>query len=210
MEGGHQDANNVMAFGYIPSSLCPYFLLTSCQGHLIQVILITIICDKPAVHKLAGFGAPPHTYFCAECWICQKDELSLSHRPCDLELSCYILQLQNSDSDSITHHDDSTLPHLLFSFPFAFCLLLDIFVYSCSCSLFFLSSRTIKTNHGHIQVILLCPNNLLANRHHHDCLFPCPDILFTSSHDKPIHNGCTSNTANYRNHHWQHCHHFPY
>jgi len=43
------------------------------EGRLVFVILICIICDKPAAHKLGGFGSHSHTFFCHLCWI-QKSE----------------------------------------------------------------------------------------------------------------------------------------
>ncbi|KAF5332890.1 hypothetical protein D9758_017886 [Tetrapyrgos nigripes] len=38
-------------------------------GRLVRVILICVICDKPAAHKLGGFGSHSHTFFCTRCWI---------------------------------------------------------------------------------------------------------------------------------------------
>jgi hypothetical protein len=41
---------------------------------LVRVLLLCICCDKPAAHKLGGFGAHSHTYFCTRCCIKQKDK----------------------------------------------------------------------------------------------------------------------------------------
>lgn len=46
------------------------------QGRIIRVILVCVICDKPAAHKLGGFGAHSHTFFCTRCWIQQSQKAS--------------------------------------------------------------------------------------------------------------------------------------
>lgn len=46
------------------------------EGRLIRVILVCVICDKPAAHKLGGFGAHSHTFFCTRCWIQQSQKAS--------------------------------------------------------------------------------------------------------------------------------------
>ena len=51
----------------VKTESCPH-------GRLVRVILLAIVCDKPAAHKLAGFAAPSHTNFCHACWICLKDK----------------------------------------------------------------------------------------------------------------------------------------
>jgi hypothetical protein len=38
-------------------------------GCLVHVILVTVVCDKPAAHKMGGFGSHSHTNFCTLCWI---------------------------------------------------------------------------------------------------------------------------------------------
>lgn len=43
-------------------------------GLLVRVILICVICDKPAAHKLGGFGSHSHTFFCTRCWISQSEK----------------------------------------------------------------------------------------------------------------------------------------
>ena len=47
---------------------------TCSEGHRIRVILLGIICDTPAAHKLGGFGAHSHTKFCIRCWITQEQK----------------------------------------------------------------------------------------------------------------------------------------
>ncbi|THU81127.1 hypothetical protein K435DRAFT_823486 [Dendrothele bispora CBS 962.96] len=39
------------------------------HGRLVRIILVCVICDKPAAHKLGGFGSHSHTFFCTRCWI---------------------------------------------------------------------------------------------------------------------------------------------
>ncbi|EDR11390.1 uncharacterized protein LACBIDRAFT_323939 [Laccaria bicolor S238N-H82] len=53
----------------LPTPSCP-------EGRLIRVILIWICCDKPAAHKMGGFGSHSHTMFCTRCWIKQADKAS--------------------------------------------------------------------------------------------------------------------------------------
>jgi hypothetical protein len=43
-------------------------------GRLIRVILLCVCCDKPAAHKLGGFGSHSHTFFCTRCWIKQSQK----------------------------------------------------------------------------------------------------------------------------------------
>ncbi|KAG2066277.1 hypothetical protein BDR04DRAFT_1130096 [Suillus decipiens] len=41
----------------IPTESCP-------KGHLVRVILVAVVCDKPAAHKVRGFASHSHTHFC--------------------------------------------------------------------------------------------------------------------------------------------------
>ncbi|KAJ6450694.1 hypothetical protein C8R47DRAFT_950315, partial [Mycena vitilis] len=45
-------------------------------GRLLRVILVGVICDKPAAHKMGGFGSHAHQFFCTRCWIRQQDKAS--------------------------------------------------------------------------------------------------------------------------------------
>ena len=38
-------------------------------GRIVRVVLLAVVCDKPAAHKLGGFGAPSHTFMCTCCWV---------------------------------------------------------------------------------------------------------------------------------------------
>jgi hypothetical protein len=49
---------------------------SSPEGRLVRIILICICCDKPAAHKMGGFGSHSHKFFCTQCWIKQKDKTS--------------------------------------------------------------------------------------------------------------------------------------
>jgi hypothetical protein len=46
------------------------------QGRLVRVALVAVVCDKPAAHKLGGFGSHSHTNFCTMCWISQEFKAS--------------------------------------------------------------------------------------------------------------------------------------
>ena len=43
-------------------------------GWLVCIILITVVCDKPTVHKMGGFVSHSHTNFCSLCWISVQDK----------------------------------------------------------------------------------------------------------------------------------------
>ncbi|KAG1822044.1 uncharacterized protein BJ212DRAFT_1297293 [Suillus subaureus] len=44
------------------------------QGHVVRVILVVVICDKPAAHKMGGFASHSHMNFCMACWISIRDK----------------------------------------------------------------------------------------------------------------------------------------
>ncbi|KAJ7113735.1 hypothetical protein C8R43DRAFT_903251, partial [Mycena crocata] len=46
------------------------------QGRLVCVALVALVCNKPAAHKLGGFGSHSHTNFCTMCWISQDRKSS--------------------------------------------------------------------------------------------------------------------------------------
>lgn len=48
--------------------------LISFAGRLVRVVLVAVVCDKPATHKISGFGSHEHTNFCTYCWISQADK----------------------------------------------------------------------------------------------------------------------------------------
>jgi hypothetical protein len=41
-------------------------------GCRVRIALVGVICDKPAAHKLGGFGSHSHRLFCTKCWIDKK------------------------------------------------------------------------------------------------------------------------------------------
>lgn len=42
-------------------------------GCLLRVALVALVCDKPAAHKIAGYGPTSCTKFCTVCKITQGD-----------------------------------------------------------------------------------------------------------------------------------------
>lgn len=42
------------------------------NGRLVRIALVAVVCDKPAAHKLGGFGSHAHQFFCMKCWITQE------------------------------------------------------------------------------------------------------------------------------------------
>ncbi|KAF8887304.1 hypothetical protein BD779DRAFT_1470716 [Infundibulicybe gibba] len=43
------------------------------NGRIVRVALVALVCDKPAAHKIAGFGSHSHTYFSTTTWVSTKD-----------------------------------------------------------------------------------------------------------------------------------------
>jgi hypothetical protein len=43
-------------------------------GRLVRVILVAVVCDKPAAHKMGGFASHSHNHFCTLCWISAQDK----------------------------------------------------------------------------------------------------------------------------------------
>ncbi|KAL4071542.1 hypothetical protein V8B97DRAFT_2023703 [Scleroderma yunnanense] len=48
----------------VPTPSCP-------DGCLVHIVLVAVVCNKPAAHKIGRFASHSHTYFCHDCWICQ-------------------------------------------------------------------------------------------------------------------------------------------
>ena len=57
--------------------VCPFhaldYVLTE-TGCLIRVVLMAVVCDKPATHKISGFASHSHTNFCTLCWISMHEK----------------------------------------------------------------------------------------------------------------------------------------
>ena len=53
--------------------LCKIVYSGSPPAQLVQVILVAVICDKPAAHKMGGFSSRSHNSFCSCCKIKQSD-----------------------------------------------------------------------------------------------------------------------------------------
>lgn len=47
-------------------------------GRLVRVILVAVVCDKPAAHKIGGFASHSHTNFCSLCWISLHEKTKAS------------------------------------------------------------------------------------------------------------------------------------
>jgi hypothetical protein len=44
------------------------------EGRVVRVVLVAVVCDKPAAHKMGGFASHSHTNFCTVCWITIHDK----------------------------------------------------------------------------------------------------------------------------------------
>lgn len=53
------------------------------NGRLVRVALVAVVCDKPAAHKLGGFGSHSHRLFCTKCWVSQDKKATQESFACD-------------------------------------------------------------------------------------------------------------------------------
>jgi hypothetical protein len=60
-------------------------------GRLIRVILVCVVCDKPAAHKLGGFGSHAHRFFCTRCWVDQKSKATAKCFEANGQSTCHSL-----------------------------------------------------------------------------------------------------------------------
>ncbi len=74
-------------------------------GRCVHAVLLCIVCDAPAAHKLGGFGSHSHTMFCTRCWV----TLSQKH---ELEA------LQVGGTSYQAYHSHTLLTNLRFSTPY--------------------------------------------------------------------------------------------
>ncbi len=44
------------------------------SGRLVRIILMTVVCDKPAAHKMGSFASHSHNHFCTLYWISAQDK----------------------------------------------------------------------------------------------------------------------------------------
>lgn len=49
------------------------YLTNAFIGRLLRVALVALVCDKPAAHKIAGYGPTSCTKFCTVCKVTQAD-----------------------------------------------------------------------------------------------------------------------------------------
>src|SRR6267154_4597507 len=69
MEIRTHSSNRVLSSRYIVHPI-PHFNIDFVPGRLVRLILVAVVCDKPAAHKIGGFASHSHTKFCTACWIC--------------------------------------------------------------------------------------------------------------------------------------------
>ncbi|KAK0432003.1 hypothetical protein EV421DRAFT_1911298 [Armillaria borealis] len=53
------------------------------EGRHVHVVLVGVICDKPAAHKLGGFSSHSHSFFCHWCWISLSEKQTVAAFQCD-------------------------------------------------------------------------------------------------------------------------------
>ena len=53
---------------------CSLYDMLIISGHLMRMVLVAAVCDKPATHKVGGFASHSHTLFCTLCWITSHDK----------------------------------------------------------------------------------------------------------------------------------------
>jgi hypothetical protein len=87
---------------------CVVFLVFTRPGQLVCVILVAVICDKPAAHKTRGFASHSHNFFCSLCWISVHDkgtELSFQAGGASLVL-LWSIRLSTLGSFSVSPSDE--------------------------------------------------------------------------------------------------------
>ena len=90
-------------------------------GRLVRVILVAVVCDKPAAHKMGGFASHSHNNFCSLCWISASDKVKPSafqhggaSSPFLIQfhvLICYSIPPKNERGTPSTRRDISTTSH---------------------------------------------------------------------------------------------------
>ncbi|KAG2059559.1 hypothetical protein BDR06DRAFT_873436, partial [Suillus hirtellus] len=71
-----------------------------------EVILVAIVCDKPAAHTISGFASHSHTNFCTCYWITFKVCTNAQHHELD-ELYCNLMMpnaCKTFVKDFVTHY----------------------------------------------------------------------------------------------------------
>lgn len=75
MEIWSQSPNWILSPGYLHPRIYEYYVSTNfVAGRLVRVVLVAVVCDKPAAHKIGGFASHSHTKFCTACWITIQDK----------------------------------------------------------------------------------------------------------------------------------------
>jgi hypothetical protein len=77
MEGRNHGAHGVQTRRYVfrPHTARWVFIVL---GRLVRVILVAVVCDKPAAHKMGGFASHSHNHFCTLCWISAHDKAEVT------------------------------------------------------------------------------------------------------------------------------------
>jgi len=116
MEGWSHGAYRVQTWRYIIHPHTAYWVLII-LGCLVCVILVAVVCDKPAAHKIGSFASHSHNHFCTLCWISAHDKAKVvafqdggkSHGPYVLcWIWCYVIYLPACCSISLPDHQGAS------------------------------------------------------------------------------------------------------
>ena len=73
LEGWDQNPNGIETWRWGVHIHAVKDMLTE-LGWLVCVILIAVVCNKPAMHKMGGFASHSHNNFCSLYWISASDK----------------------------------------------------------------------------------------------------------------------------------------
>ena len=73
MEGWNHGAHEVQTEWYVfhPHRMRCVLIILGC---LVHFVLVAVVCDKPAAHKIGGFASHSHNNFCTLCWVLACDK----------------------------------------------------------------------------------------------------------------------------------------
>lgn len=77
MEGWNHGTYGVQTRRYVFCSHTACWVLFV-LGHLVRVIFIAVVCNKPAAHKMERFASHFHNNFCTLCWISAHDKAGVT------------------------------------------------------------------------------------------------------------------------------------
>lgn len=78
MEGRNCGAHRVQTRRYVFHPHTARWVLITILGRLVRVILVAVVCDKPAAHKMGGFASHSHNHFCTLCWVSAHDKAKVA------------------------------------------------------------------------------------------------------------------------------------